>query len=67
MERRAVGVINGIDIGMSIKQQLDTLQLAFSRGQKERRVAVLIRGISIGSSIKQELDTLTLPANRGEM
>jgi len=60
MKRCFAILINGIDIGMSIKKKLDTLMMAIQRCLMKRSIAIFINGIDIGMSIKKELDTLMM-------
>jgi len=59
--KRCTGIlINGIDIGMSIKEKLDALMMTFRRCNMKRCIAIFINGIDIGMSIKEELDALMM-------
>ena len=59
--KRCTGIlINGIDIGMSIKEELDALMMAIRRCLMKRCTGISINGIDIGMSIKEELDALMM-------
>jgi len=59
--KRCTGIlINGIDVGMSIKEELDALMMAIRRCIVKSCFATSINGIDIGMSIKEELDTFVM-------
>jgi len=61
MERCAAIAITSIDIGMSIKKELDALMMAARSCIMERCVVVgAFQSIDIGMSIKKELDALMM-------
>jgi len=60
MKRCIAIFINGIDIGMSIKEELDALMTTMQRCAVKRSIAIFINGIDIGMSIKEELDALMI-------
>ena len=49
-----------IDIGMSIKKELDTLMMAIHRCKMESFLVVAGSSIHAGTSIKKELDALMM-------
>jgi len=51
---------SSIDVGMSIKKDLDALMTTIRRCNMKRRTAILINGIDIGISIKEDLDALMM-------
>ena len=53
MERCVLVVTNSIDVGMSIKKELDALMMAMARCPMERCVVVIIKSIDVGMSIKK--------------
>ena len=60
MERCVVVVINSIDVGMSIKKELDALMMAIDGCIMEWCVVVETNSIDVGMSIKKELDALMM-------
>ena len=60
MERCVVVVCKSIDIGMSIKKELDALMITFRRCIMERCAVGKCTSIDIGMSIKKELDALMM-------
>jgi len=60
MKRCFAILINGIDIGMSIKEELDALMTTLKRCAVKWCMAISINGIDIGMSIKEELDALMM-------
>ena len=59
MERHVAVGITSIDIGLSIKKELDTLVMAFRCCEMERRILGSgATSINIGLSIKEKRDTL---------
>jgi len=62
MERCVVVVINSIDVGMSIKKELDALMMAIDRCPMEWSVVVGINNIDVGTSIMKRLYYLVQPA-----
>ena len=67
MEWCAVGAINSIDVGTSIKKELDALLMTFARCTMEWCVVVVINSIDVGMSIKKELDALITAIDRCKM
>ena len=60
MKRGAVILVSSIDIGMSIKKELDALTMTLIRCIMKRCIAIDCARIEIGMSIKKELDALML-------
>jgi len=60
MKRCVVIVVSSIDIGMSIKKELDALMMTIPGCMMKRRVVIGIKSIDIGMSIKKELDALMM-------
>jgi len=60
MKRCVVIDIKSIDIGMSIKKELDALMMAIPGCKMKRCVVIDIKSIDIGMSIKKELDALMM-------
>ena len=58
MERSLIGCCEGVDVGMSIKKELDALVLTFQCCEMERQLAVGITSMDVGMSIKKELHGL---------
>jgi len=61
MERRILDVVTSIEVGMSIKKDLDALMMAARSCIMERCVVVgAFQSIDIGMSIKKDLDALMM-------
>ena len=60
MERCVVIRIKSVDIGMSIKKELDALMIALDRGMMKRYLVIEVAGVDIGTMIKKELDALMM-------
>jgi len=60
MKRCVVLSIESIDVGMSIKKEIDALMMAIRRCIMKRRVVVVIASIDVGISIKKEIDALMM-------
>jgi len=60
MERCAAIVVTSIDIGMSIKKDLDALMMAARSCIMERCAVAGSKSIDIGMSSKKELDALKM-------
>ena len=67
MERCDVVESNSIDVGMSIKKELDALMIAIARCIMERCILDAISSIDVGMSIKKELDALMMATGRCPM
>ena len=52
--------VDGIDIDLSIKEELDALVIAIQRCEMQWGIVAGIDGIDIGMPIKKELDTLMM-------
>jgi len=52
-----IGIVS-IDIGLSIKEERDTLTMVFRRCIMERCCIQIVSCINVGFSIKEELDAL---------
>ena len=68
VERSIEIVVSSIDIGLSIKKELDALKIAIFYHMKmalicckvERSIEIVVSSIDIGLSIKKELDESTI-------
>jgi len=58
MKRSRPITIWSIDIGVSIKEELDALMMAISRCMMKRSRSITISSVDIGTSIEKELDAL---------
>jgi len=59
--KRGIAVsTDSIDVGMSIKKELDASIVAVARRQVQWCIVVVIKSIDVGMSIKKELDALKL-------
>ena len=67
MEWRVVVEANSIDVGASIKKEVDASMVAIESCPMEWRVVVLISSIDVGASIKKELDALGVVRTRCPM
>jgi len=60
MKRCFVGLVESIDIGMSIKKELDALMMTIRGCDMKRCVVIDVESIDIGMSIKKELHALMM-------
>jgi len=60
MKRCVVIDVESIDIGMSIKKELDALTMAVQCCKMKRCVVIHGESIDIGMSIKKKLDALVM-------
>ena len=65
--KRCYVLVESIDIGMSIKKELDALMMATARCPMEWCPCVGINSIDAGMSIKKELDALMMAIGRRMM
>jgi len=52
--------VDGIDVSMSIKKELDAKVMAIQRCEMQRRIVAGINGVNVSLSIKKELDALMM-------
>ena len=52
--------ISSIDLGMSIKKELDTLMVAIRRCMMKRCIGSAVVSVNFGMSIKEKLDALMM-------